>query len=105
MISVRYCECGTRLLPYAKFCLPCLAERGKKRRARRKASGMDDAHTALNRAVRNGKIPKLDGTIPCVDCGAPACDYDHRDYSKPLDVEPVCRRCNLRRGPAIPVSA
>ncbi|MFA5633142.1 MAG: hypothetical protein WC997_16665 [Porticoccaceae bacterium] len=31
-----------------------------------------------------------------------ATDYDHRDYRKPLSVEPVCRRCNLSRGYAIP---
>ena len=37
----------------------------------------------------------------CVDCGANATDYDHRDYNKPLDVEPVCRSCNIRRGNAV----
>lgn len=36
----------------------------------------------------------------CVDCKAPAICYDHRDYFLPLEVEPVCLRCNLRRGPA-----
>jgi hypothetical protein len=42
--------------------------------------------------------------MQCVDCGAQARDYDHRDYNKPLEVNPVCRRCNLRRGPAIEVA-
>jgi len=37
----------------------------------------------------------------CVDCGEKAYCYDHRDYAKPLEVEPVCRRCNVRRGPAL----
>lgn len=37
----------------------------------------------------------------CVDCGATATCYDHRDYSKPWQVEPVCDRCNRLRGPAI----
>lgn len=36
----------------------------------------------------------------CVDCGAPARDYDHRRYLRPLDVVPVCRTCNLKRGAA-----
>jgi len=36
----------------------------------------------------------------CTDCGAQARDYDHRDYARPLDIEPVCRRCNQKRGPA-----
>lgn len=41
-------------------------------------------------------------TLQCADCGAPASQYDHRDYNKPLEVEPVCRTCNVRRGRAIP---
>ena len=53
-------------------------------------------------AVRAGRLKKLDGSVPCVDCGRPARCYDHRDYSKPLDVEPVCIICNIRRGPALP---
>lgn len=36
----------------------------------------------------------------CVDCAIPAAQYDHRDYSKPLDVAPVCRSCNRKRGSA-----
>ena len=61
---------------------------------------------ALNtvwRAIQNGELPTLQkAKVPCVDCGAPAIHYDHRDYSKPLDVEPVCQSCNISRGPAIP---
>jgi hypothetical protein len=34
----------------------------------------------------------------CVDCGAAAGCYDHRDYSQPLLVEPVCLGCNSKRG-------
>lgn len=51
-------------------------------------------------AITRGVLPKLDGSIACTDCGAPACEYDHRDYSRPLDVQPVCRSCNKRRGTA-----
>lgn len=36
----------------------------------------------------------------CVDCGAHAQVYDHRDYSKPYEVDPVCQVCNLKRGRA-----
>jgi hypothetical protein len=28
--------------------------------------------------------------------------YEHRDYTKPLQVEPVCRSCNALRGPGKP---
>ena len=37
----------------------------------------------------------------CVDCGRSADSYDHRDYFKPLQAEPVCNGCNRRRGSAI----
>ena len=59
-----------------------------------KAQGMVAA------AKRQGLLPQLDGSIACTDCGAPAQEYDHRDYGRPLDVQPVCRSCNKRRGTA-----
>ena len=39
----------------------------------------------------------------CVDCGDPAECWDHRDYTKPLDVEPVCSICNTKRGQGYPL--
>ena len=51
------------------------------------------------KAVRLGIIPRA-STLTCVDCARPAREYDHRDYFKPLEVQPVCSRCNLKRGPA-----
>lgn len=77
----------------------------------RKEKGMRDlnspkylAHRAVAKARKAGHLadPR---TLTCVDCQAPAIEYDHRDYSKPLAVEPVCRRCNLRRGPALTTEA
>jgi hypothetical protein len=38
----------------------------------------------------------------CVDCGNRAAVYDHRNYGRPLDVVPVCRPCNAKRGKAVP---
>ena len=56
-------------------------------------------------AVKRGSL-RVAKSLTCVDCGRQARDYDHRDYSRPLDVQPVCRSCNLRRGPAlIPLAA
>ena len=52
------------------------------------------------KAIRRGELKRAD-EFECVDCGKPAYCYDHRDYSKPLDVDPVCNGCNIRRGPAI----
>lgn len=56
---------------------------------------------AVELAKAQGFLHQLDGSIPCVDCGRPAKVYDHRDYSRPLDVEPVCKGCNKKRGPGL----
>lgn len=58
------------------------------------------AHKAVAQAISAGDLCRPD-QHPCEDCGGRASQYDHRDYSKPLEVAPVCRRCNLARGPAI----
>lgn len=59
-----------------------------------------EAHYQVARAIRKGELvhPR---NFPCMDCGGASIHYDHRDYSKPLTVDPVCRRCNYRRGPAL----
>ncbi len=62
------------------------------------------AHTIVSCAVRSGII-KPPSQFSCVDCGLPASVYDHRNYYKPLDVQPVCRSCNVIRGPAINLKA
>lgn len=54
----------------------------------------------LSYAIKKGNILKAEGQL-CVDCGNPAVCYDHRDYGKPLQVDPVCKKCNHHRGPAI----
>jgi hypothetical protein len=59
------------------------------------------AHRYVDAAVRNGDLPKLDGSILCADCSNPATEYDHRDYKRPLEVDPVCRACNAARGPGL----
>lgn len=63
-------------------------------------SPQKEAHFQVARAKRFGLLPSA-RNYQCVDCAAPAIEYDHRDYSKPLQVEPVCRRCNLARGSAM----
>lgn len=63
-------------------------------------AGKQSAHTAVARAIRHGEI-KRPAEFACVDCGKAAEVYDHRDYSKPLDVQPVCRSCNVIRGSVI----
>ena len=60
----------------------------------------DNAHKARDTiayAKIMGKLPRAD-TMLCADCGKQADRYDHRDYGRPLDVEPVCLKCNAARG-------
>ena len=58
------------------------------------------ARIAVSKAIKEGRLPPLDGSIACVDCGRAAEVWEHREYERPLDVDPVCRSCNCRRGPA-----
>jgi hypothetical protein len=64
------------------------------------SSSASKAYSAVAKARRNGTLadPK---TLLCVDCGKAARSYDHRFYSRPLDVVPVCQKCNIKRGPSL----
>src|SRR5690242_4231045 len=53
----------------------------------------------VQKEIRHGRMKKATA-FQCVDCGERAEVYDHRDYRKPLEVEPLCTACNLRRPPA-----
>lgn len=81
----------------AKQCLKC----GLKVWGR--ITGANKAASMVNRAVKKGLLQPAK-QCTCVDCGKQAMDYDHRDYNKPLEVVPVCRSCNKKRGPAIPAT-
>lgn len=64
------------------------------------------AHSAVQAAIKHGLLPSLKaGEYACTDCGGVAIEYDHRDYGRPLDVQPVCRSCNKQRGTAVWPSA
>lgn len=66
-----------------------------------RTAGQQIAHSAVYLRVKRGLMPRA-SSLKCTDCGAAAHEYDHRDYNKLFDVEPVCRRCNQLRGPAAP---
>lgn len=76
-------------------CVPCRIEYSNDSRQATKKRAI----SLVGAAVKAGALPPARLRM-CVDCGEQARDYDHRDYSRPLAVDPVCRRCNLRRGPA-----
>ena len=57
---------------------------------------------SVKKAVQAGLLINLkNNNVKCTDCDNRASMYDHRDYTKPLDVEPVCRSCNIKRGSAV----
>lgn len=58
---------------------------------------------AVRKAIAAGELSHF-SALYCVDCGAFADRYEHRDYAEPLKVDPVCRSCNARRGHALPFS-
>ena len=93
------CRCGAPK-PYllSRTCRNC---RDRRLFTTRYLSGATLAHAAVSRARAAGVLPDPKLTL-CTDCGGPAIEYDHRDYNEPLQVQPVCRRCNLLRGRAIP---
>jgi hypothetical protein len=69
---------------------------------RKHGTGQPEGAQMVSREIRYGRmVPPTN--FACVDCGAPATAYEHRDYNKPLDVVPTCRPCNAKRRYAIPL--
>ena len=95
MITVTCQHCGETRQRFSKskYCLSCNWAK------RHPLAGT--ASNLVSCAVQRGDLPRVD-TLICTDCDKQATDYDHRDYNKPLEVDPVCRGCNGRRGPAHP---
>lgn len=74
------------------------------RDVRRAQAARPLAHKArqlIGQLVKSGKLQPAT-SFSCTDCASPATDYDHRDYTKPIEVVPVCHRCNILRGPGAP---
>jgi hypothetical protein len=66
-------------------------------------NGQRQAHAAVAQAIKSGDLAPAKNFICMAEgCESMATDYDHADYSNPLDVVPVCRSCNLRWGRALP---
>jgi len=74
----------------------------RKAKKRSKVIGCSDALRIVRDMVVNGELLCLKANyIECVDCGLRAVNYEHRDYNKPEEVDPICVKCNIKRGPAI----
>lgn len=96
-------ELSTAAGPYSR-CASCKSKGllGHSPRTEYDVLGKEAAGSLVQGAIRLGEMPRAADHM-CVDCGAQAQAYDHRDYNRPFDVVPVCHGCNLRRGPAIPL--
>lgn len=74
----------------------------KRYRKKQLQIGSKRCKSAIWYAVKTGRLKRLSTEfVKCSDCNARATMYDHRDYNKPFDVDPVCGKCNRKRGPAI----
>jgi len=115
------CSCTTRYVNGAKNCVACAQKRAalpEKRQATKewlrnteegreavrrgnRSRNLRDKEKVLARSeVRNywrqGKLPHPTNCI-CFDCGIKSTEYHHEDYSKPLDVIPLCKFCHIKR--------
>lgn len=85
------CRCWAKIPANKSACDTCTAIR----------LGVRPPYSAVRTAIRKGLLPTPLSKL-CVDCGTPATEYDHRDDRFPLNVEPVCHSCNIRRWHAFP---
>lgn len=68
-------------------------QKNSKTKYRRKYPEKIRAKNLVHYYVRQGKIPHV-STQFC-KCGKPSTDYHHPDYSKPLEIVPLCRKHHL----------
>lgn len=70
----------------------------KKRAEKQRDTTAKQAYRLVSNGIRYNGWPKP-SEFPCSDCDRTASIYDHRDYLKPWEIDPVCRKCNFKRGP------
>jgi len=78
------------------YCCACHAAYMRENRPRYselgpEAKSKSNARAYANRYERLGKLKRE----PCADCGAQQSQKHHEDYSKPLAVQWLCRKCHL----------
>jgi hypothetical protein len=55
------------------------------------------ANEKVFQAMSKGFLSKP-SNFKCKDCNRQAQEWEHRNYSRPFFIEPVCHRCNTKRG-------
>lgn len=103
LVTKKCLECGKKMLrhPNAFRCIKCAHIKERESLKRSMSKNGAKAMQLVKKAIRNGILSPIGYRTKCVDCGRRASCYDHRDYRKPLVVEPVCHSCNKVRGPAL----
>lgn len=74
-------------------CNRCLTLKDRQKNQRRMRAAHPEryrAYDAVRRAIRKGLLVRL----ACESCGDPKTHAHHEDYSKPLDVQWLCRDCH-----------
>lgn len=79
----------------AKYCNPCSAEYARKWRAthplNEEQKRKDACRSYANVYLKRGKLSRE----PCRQCGSHDSQMHHPDYTQPLNVEWLCRKCHL----------
>lgn len=90
-----FCRCGADRRPNQRYCLACHAESMRKSRSKNELTELQrlkmNCRSYANVYKRRGKLIQE----PCAKCGDPKSQMHHHDYTKPLEVEWLCRRCHL----------
>lgn len=96
--------CGVKLIGYhpnSRHCEDC--KRDAVARWRRQKNDNEVSRKVTRYAVKVGFLLHPSNYI-CMDCKRLQAEcYDHRDYSRPLDVDAVCLNCNQKRYKGIPL--
>jgi hypothetical protein len=90
------CKCGNReRRPGQRYCLECHAASVRKSRKNNQLNPLQrlkmNCRSYANTYLKRGKITRKQ----CQGCGDPKAQMHHPDYSKPLEVEWLCRPCHL----------
>lgn len=90
-----FCRCGADRRPNQRLCAACHAAY---MREWRKANPMNEIQRMKDSARSYAGVYKRRGKLiqePCAKCGDPKSQMHHHDYTKPLEVEWLCRRCHM----------
>lgn len=90
------CRCGQAARPKQRTCVDCHAAY---MRGWRKTNPLTPEQRVKDNARSYAGVYKRRGKLvqqPCAVCGAEKTEMHHHDYSKPLEVEWLCRPCHMR---------